>query len=121
MNNFARLIVITFSAAVLLLTAGCSTSGSSGSSHVGYSVYAGYGYPYYGPGWGYPYPCCHDHPDKPDKPNKPPVGKPDRPTIQPTENPFFNRPRPPSNIGRPATRPAPRPTPRPRPMPRRAR
>jgi hypothetical protein len=120
MKTASRLLPGVFLSCLLALSAGCSTS--SGHSSVGYSVYAGYGYPYYGPGWGYPYPypCCDDKPDKPNRP-KPPGGKPDGPTIQPTENPLFNRPRPPSNIGRPATRPTPRPTPRPRPMPRRAR
>ncbi len=116
---------LVLASAAFLALAGCSSSGgySSGTTHVGVS----YGYPYYGPGWGYyPYPCCwdddpHHHPGKPDKPDRP--NKPVKP-IQPLNpRPLPGRPvytpgapsRPPANIGRPVTRPVTRPAPRPMP------
>ena len=116
--------------AILAWLTGCSSSGGSGYTTVGVH----YGYPYYGPGWGYyPHPCCWDddrphRPNRPDKPNRP--GKPGGPSIQPIEKPGrpgsggpsiqpvqrpSSRPRPPSSMGRPAPRPTMR---APRAMPR---
>jgi hypothetical protein len=130
MKTTFRLLLASSVAGVALLSLGCSSNGS-GHTTVGVS----YGYPYYGPGWGYyPYPCCwdddHHHrpdrPNKPDNPNRP--GKPGGPSIQPIEKPSgpgrpssgpsiqpVNRPRPPSNIGRPSIS---RPMRAPRAMPR---
>lgn len=52
------LILLVFSAPVLLM--GCSTSGSGS---VSYGVYGGYGYPYYGYGYDYGY-CCYNEVDR---------------------------------------------------------
>ncbi|GEM_PF-2913792 len=65
------------------------------------------------PVYAYPYHHHRPHHNRPDKPHKP--LRPDGPvTIQPTQNPAFNRPRP---IQRPVQRPA-RPIQRPRSVPR---
>ncbi|WP_457597130.1 hypothetical protein [Hydrogenimonas sp.] len=61
----------------------------------------------------YHYPPYHDHPDRPGHGHPPHEGKPPQKpthgpiTIQPTENPAFNRP------GRPSTQPVQRPTTKP--------
>ena len=89
MKKFIRLLIFLLALPAVLFLTGCSGTGS-----VQYGVYAGYGYPHYGYGYGG---CCYGNPDRPDKPDRP-----DRP-----ENP--DRPvNLPSNPDRPSTQPVPR-------------
>lgn len=96
MNNLLCKFVAIFTLLIMaFLTSGCESTGGTRVS-VGYSVYGGYGYPYYGNDYYRPPVNQPDRPDRPDRPNRPeqPIAKP----------PAF---KPPGNIGRP--KPMPRP------------
>jgi hypothetical protein len=100
MRQFIRLFVISLALSGVLLLTGCSTSGNGRDS---YSVYSGYGYPYYG-SRGYYYDDDDDHhhhkkdrPDRPDRPNRP-----SRPGTQPVTRPGGGMTRPGGGMGRPA-------------------
>ncbi len=133
-NGTASLLLLRLIGVALIsaLIAGCA---GDGSGSVGYSVYAGFGYPY--GGWGYyPPPYYYNPPgNRPVKPTPPDSGDripsrpgrpgnpqtPSKPGIPgtPVKPGIPSRPstpviKPPANIGRPATRPAARPRPAPR-------
>jgi len=106
MKKFIRLFIILLALPAVLFLTGCSGTGS-----VQYGVYAGYGYPHYGYGYGG---CCYGNPDRPDKPDRPdrpenpdrPVNlpsKPDRPSTQPV-------PRSSAGMGQPSRSQMSRPT-----------
>jgi hypothetical protein len=104
---FRRCAVSLALPGVLFLT-GCSSTGTQYSS-VNYSVYDGYGYPYYAYG-GYYYDDDHHHnnnnnddndrPNRPDRPDRP--IRPDRPTTLPATRPAGGMSRPVGGMGRPS-------------------
>jgi hypothetical protein len=109
---FKRCAVSLALLGVLLLT-GCSSTGTQYSS-VNYSVYDGYGYPYYAYGGYYYDDDDHHHhhdddddnndrPDRTDRPDRPdrPI-RPDRPTNLPATRPAGGMSRPMGGMGRPS-------------------
>lgn len=94
-NLLCKSIAIFTLLITVFLTSGCESSGGTRVS-AGYSVYSGYGYPYYGNDYYYRPPVNRpDRPNPPDRPNRPeqPIAKP----------PAF---KPPGNIGRPKPMPS---------------
>jgi hypothetical protein len=103
MKRFIRLFVISLAFPGVLLLTGCTGYGG-GYSSGNYSVYSGYGYPYYGNGGYYYDDDDHHHrpnrPDRPDRPDRP--VSPERPVNLPAQRPGGGMNRPGGGMGRPA-------------------
>ena len=100
--QWKKTIFIAASAAFLT---GCE--GTTSSVSVGYGVYGGYGYPYYGGGYYGGYYPPYRPPHRPDRPRpEHPIHRPDRPTTKPATRPSRPSMGRPSGMSRPMSRPS---------------